>query len=49
MKERLLTVLAAVALLVTVQRPAVPPTPFSVTASAITPNADCHTGGQCSN
>lgn len=49
MKERLFAILATVALLVTVLRPAMPSNPFSVAVSAITPNADCHTGGQCSN
>ena len=49
MKERLFAILAAVALLITVLQPALPAVPFSAAASAITPNADCHGGGQCSN
>lgn len=48
MKERLFAILATVALLVTVLGPAAPSLPFSVAAPAITLNADCHTGGQCS-
>lgn len=49
MKERLLTTLAAVALLITVLQPALPAIPFNMAASAITPNADCQGGGLCSN
>ena len=49
MKERLFAILATVALLVTVLRPAMPSIPFSAAASALTPHADCHGGSQCSN
>jgi hypothetical protein len=46
MKERLLTILAAAALLVTVLRPAVPSIPFRGAVPAIVTYADCHGGGQ---
>ncbi|MCX6028152.1 MAG: hypothetical protein NT169_02475 [Chloroflexi bacterium] len=49
MKERLLTILAAVALLVTVLQPTLPAVPFRGAAPAIVPYADCQGGGLCSN
>ena len=48
MKERLFAILAAAVLLITVLQPRLSAVPFSAAASAITPDADCHGGGQCS-
>jgi hypothetical protein len=49
MKERLLTILAAVALLIGVLQPALPAVALHAAAPAIAPNADCQGGGLCSN
>jgi hypothetical protein len=47
MKERLLTILAAVALLVAVLQPTLPTVPFPLAAPAVVPYADCQGGGLC--
>lgn len=47
MKERLLTMLAAVALLVTMLQPTLPTIPYGEAAAAIVLDGSCHGGGQC--
>ncbi len=48
MKERLRIILAVAALLFAILQPALPTISFGMAAPAITPDADCQGGGQCS-
>ncbi len=48
MKERLLAILAAAALLLAMLQPALPAVPLRAAVPVITPDADCQGGGQCS-
>jgi hypothetical protein len=47
MKERLLTILAAAALLAALLQPALPAFEADAAALMFTTNAECHGGGQC--